>query len=700
MKKFILGCLLMISTTGFAKTANPEAAYSFLNNWSASAPTITKVNGDVISSRMLERYVKVGNDKVPVAVMTIGEIRAHSKKGVPTDFAGAIAKLMHIKHWKKETRGTYTAYEAEAPEAARFVKIFVSKDTKVYRYSMISMRTAFMLPTYYESEIIQREQMNDQKGVVDLEKPTSAVAQIYRLLLGSTPAEAMSLDDLLNILSSNASSVGTAADNVSTFTHTSVASVNNLTGTVSSGVTTLSNTVTSGVGTVVSTANNITGQVTSTVNSAVGNLGTIVSGAEKSASSDVNTINNAVNKVMNPVTEGKAFFGAALGYSLGAELAAFAGDGLVTACKEVFNAITGNLPESVKDGLNDQGQKAWADLERLSKEALELDKQMQLTMASLNLLTGKDVTDMDFGAEKYRIDYNLRQIRNAEDKLKSAQDRNVCFQAEKQENIKLLIVQNLEPILDSPRGKSADELCRSFDDLYQQWANVEMQIANARAVLMNNMAYMLTGAAKTAAKANKSSTTHYEDQENCQDLEKQINKDDSEIGKNNCYRNSIGMSDTCTNLFGIHDNDVATWNNCKDIVTMKQGRDVTSDQFISSATVRQASDMMRDSYKRLQSSYCEPDSTKPGCDGKQGSFAQIHDAMQARFAQVQAKCPNTIAKADPAANQAGAQKAAAVAASDVPMSSLPASQAPTASDAPGFFGQMGEHISNFLHSIF
>jgi len=721
----------MIGSTGFAGKAKPAAAYGFLSNWAAATPSVMTVNGDVIKSQMSERFIRVGTDTVPVAIMTTGEIRAKSKKGIPTDFEGSIAKLMGIKHWKKETRGNYVAMEAEVPGSARLVKVFVSKNPKVYRYSIVSIRTAFMLPTYYEAEILQRIQMKDDKGVAELEKPSSTTAKIYRFLLAPSSAQASTLDDLLDLASSSANSVSGAAKQVGTFTTTSVSAVNGLTGSVTTAganitgtmstvgtnltttASTLGNnvvtTVNNGVGNLTSTVNNGVGNLTSTANNVMSTASTTVTNATTSLHGDVTTASNAINNAsstadkdvkyaLNPVNDFKAALGAGLGYSLGTMLVQFAADGGAAICKQIFYAITGRLPDNVQNSLNDQGKQAWADLERLSKEALELDKKMQLTLMSMAALSGKNPINMyqSLPDKEIALQSDMRRLQGAMDNFKNTDTRNICIQAYREDAQQLLIVQNLQPIFAAPEVKRPQDLCNSFDDLYKQWASLELQIANARNILLKNMSFMITGAAKEAAKAGAQDFSPRQAGKNCAQLEDAVDKADSEIGKNNCYCGNGGISSKCYNACQKRVLSKGILDDCNSVVDMNKARDTDSDDVISMQAVKQSSDMMKDSYKKLVGSYCEAGSTQPGCNGDQGSFAKIHDALQDRFKYVQVACPNGITKAQPADVQAGAAKADAMENSDVPLASATGSQLPTSSDSPGFFSRLGSAIRNIF----
>lgn len=158
---------------GFSKanTKNLQGVLKAIgNNWISSENVSVNENGIHVATQMQQRLINLRGTVLPIATLTKGEIESPDGRGIPQDLSGHLAKVMGISHWKQEDRGAYVAYEAQVPQEARLVKLFVSKSKTKFRYSIFTVRMAYLLPLYFEAELIQRNHMSGNVDVVELEK--------------------------------------------------------------------------------------------------------------------------------------------------------------------------------------------------------------------------------------------------------------------------------------------------------------------------------------------------------------------------------------------------------------------------------------------------------------------------------------------------------------------------------------------------
>lgn len=607
--------------------------------WVASPKVISQMGGAQVSSQWSERVLPVRGKLVSVATMTTGEIKSSTGEGFPKDFTGALMQLTKIKQWKQEDRGSYVAYEALLPDQGRYLKVFVSKTKDSYKYSIASIRLAFMMPTYFEAELIQREAMGDIKGVADLQRSTFKYSAIYQMLV--SPANAVGVDWIVNYLS-----------NWQTIASNGVVSVNNVAGSVSAGAASI---------------NNVAGAVKTGATSIDG------------LSGSVDNINSTIKNFQSPGKMGKVAFvaglGGALGYGLGSVLVQFATDGAVKITRELYYALTGDLKPDVRELIKQRGQKAWNSLESLAKKSLELDLEMQTQLSAMYLAGGKDPMSLaDVEREIDLLQDKIKDIEKDKENNRSDSFRSTCNEQIRNMRSQLELLQNVAPILKRNRNEQA--LCASFDQMYDRWIDIEGELSAVRSIILNDTSAMISDAEATNREAAKDLTSG-KPEKNC-DFKERIRNAQNDVSNNGCVCNAAVFSGNCQSYCEILRNDQERNYVCQNMASKALNVDPIKQNAENS---RRALEKAK-SLERLQGQIVDSN----------GNYAKMQNQMTTHFREIMKACGSKTAVSEPADVQ-GQQKAESLLTGTLPIASASQDAVPARAEGRGFLSGLWKAIS-------
>ncbi len=703
MNAYVLGLLILLSSSlGLAKSASPEAISSIEKNWATSDKYSISEGGVEVTTQGRQRMIRLRGNIIPVATMTSGEIKSPTGKGIPKDLAAEMSKLMGIKAWKKEDRGSYIAYEAPAPNDARLIKLFVSKDKKNFRYSVASIRIAYMLPTYYEAELLQRQQVEGTKAVASLELNKNWSRLFDFFVSSAYAADGFSLANLTSGYNGSIPNINIDSGALSGVT----GSLNGLTSSVSGirgsvdGLAGAGNNIAGAGNNVASSINNASGAVDRLSGEAHSIQGTIANSTDVMKNS-VSDINSTLKGFQDPKTFFKIGLASGFGYTLGSMLVQFATDGAATLVKKIFYEVTGQMDPATRERMTGRGQKAWDDLQKLSEKVAEIDKNVQLRLAVLASLNGKDPLTVANELEDRRLllESDIRKMQSSMDKSSDTASRMQCSAAIREMSQQVELLKQMQPILQSEQPRSQAELCAGFDRMYQQWANVELQMHNARSVLLQDMVGLATGAEKATQEANKSLASDRKKRNECKDSK--LDDMNDLVSQNNCSCQSASTTQKCSYLCMEQQNYQDHQKSCLNMIAMSKTVDKDTDSLVESELIRQNTVMLEDSYGKLTRSYCVQGDTSGVCNGQDGSFSMIHSRMQNQFQQIQKACgSSTVVSASPRDILEGKRKAASLAASSQPIASASVSSLPQTSEGGGFFSNFFSKVGSFFKNLF
>lgn len=720
----ILVSIIFVGSMASAKGVDANTVFNKVqSNWVSSEDQKVSDKNATVTSRISQRLVYMRGNVIPVATMTSGEIVSKNGAGVPKDLAGHLAKLANITKWKKANRGTYTAYESYLPKTGEYLKLFVSNTNKkgVFKYSVATIRGAYMIPMYYEAELLQRKQMEGGKAVAELEKSgnvwtslfqyfvSPAYADIFSSIsswLGSAGSSsgASSLTDTLNNSSSNISSAANTASNalnnassaVNNVANTgnNIANAGNNLANAGNNIANTGNNIANSINGASSNASNIANQVTGEVKSIQGTI----AGASADMKQVGGEINDTLKGFQNPVTMGKVALATGFGYTLGSMLAQFAATGAVDLAKNIFYEVTGQMNPAMKDQVLSKGKKAWDQLSKLSEQVAEVDMNVQVRLAALAEVTGKDpsavLTDLD-----YKSGMMKRDLAKVTEALKNTDDpttNKACMVAQKQMEDQLEVWKAVRKIVQQPQQRSKADICSGFDDLYQQWTNAELQMRNARNVLMRNMYAIIADNSDTAAASKEEEIgfqANRKKQNRCAENDL-LDQATSQARGNDCdcsLNSSSPWTPVCASVCRQVVNYQAAVKSCQASLQADAAIDVNTENAELSDAVANSAKMLEESKVKLVKATCVAGSTKGLCDGKEGSFTKIRNTMQDQFNKVAAMCgtDSVISTSSPGDVAAGQKKAAEVLkAPEQPIADAPAADLPQASERGGFFSRI------------
>lgn len=708
---YVLGFLILLSSSlGFAKSASPQAILTIEKNWATSDKYSISDEGIQVTTQGRQRMINLRGNLIPVATMTSGEIKSATGKGIPKDLAAQMSKLMGIQSWKKEDRGSYISYEAAVPNEARLIKLFVSKNKTNFKYSVASIRIAYMLPTYYEVELLQRQQIEGSQAVAALESNQNWHRLFQFFVSPAYAADGSSLAGLagnfnnripnVNIDAGTLSGVKGSLDGLTTKVTSIKGSIDGIAG--------AGNNLASAGNNVAGAGNNIANSVNN-ASSSLNNLsaeagkiqGTIANSTDvmRNSASD---INSTLKGFQDPKTFFKIGLASGFGYTLGSMLVQFATDGAASLVKKIFYEVTGQMDPATRERMTGRGQKAWDDLQKLSERVAEIDKNVQLRLAVLSSLNGKDplIVANELEDRRLLLESDIRKMQNTMDKSSDAASRMQCSSAIREMSQQVELLKQMQPILQSEQPRSQAELCAGFDRMYQQWANVELQMHNARSVLLQDMVALATGAEKATQDASKSLASDRKKRNECKDSKLDVVKDF--ISDNKCSCGAATISQKCNYLCMEQQNYQDHEKSCLNMIAMSKTVDKDTDSLVESELIRQNTAMLEDSYSKLTRSYCVQGDTSGVCNGQDGSFSMIHSRMQNQFQQIQKACgsDSVVSASSPRDILSGKRKAASLADSPTPISSAAVSNLPTTSESGGFFSNFFGKITGFFKNLF
>lgn len=632
-------------------------------NWIASEVQESALPGVTLATQLQQRVFRIQGTAIPVVTLLTGELKASSGKGIPSDFAKEIGRLTGIQKWKFEDRKSYLAYEQVLPKEGKLIKVFVSRRGDLFKYSVATLRLAYMLPAYYETELLQRQHVGDTSVVVNL--PQGPRSLIELILPRAHAVDKSSISDIINRW--NLKEVGSSLSQVP-------GSINNLAGSVQNGANSL---------------DKLSGEM--------GKVQSTIATASEDTNRSVGQLNSTLKGFQDPKTFFKVGLATGMGYTLGSVLVQFATDGAVSIVKKIFYEVTGQLDPQTRDRISARGQKAWDDLEKLSLRVAEIDKNVQLRLAVMAELTGKDPLTVAEELEEKRIlmESDMRKLAKIMDESTDQNQRLQCAAAYRKMQEQVELWKAMRPLLQTEQPRSQAELCQGFDSLYQQWAMVELQMHNARSVLLNDTFSLMTGQEKAAREARQQLASDRKKANECKDNES-LDEAKSMIGKYDCQCQQPRGTQQC-NYYCIQKNNYEqSVQSCLNILKINQSLDQNAADTVQSELVRQSSKMLEDTYTKMAKSYCPAGDASGVCDGKSGSFEQLRDKMQNQFATILKACgSDSIVKAAPARDiVSGVKKGQTYMESDKPLASV--DQAPSRAEGGGFLSGIFSWLKNLF----
>jgi hypothetical protein len=677
--------IVLISLNVAAKTVVPKNPYLFLSRWVSSKPTTLEVGGEKKTMQYSQRFIQMGPDQIPVATMSLGEYVVKDPNRLPSDFAKEMGKFFGIKKWKQENRGSYTAYEAEMPEYSRFVKLFVSKKGNTFKYSLVSIRAPYLMPTYFEAEIIQRDQMGEGRSVASFEGPNGMFAQMLHLLVNpANAAVPTNYQDILGIINDLWAPLTNASGNL-----------------------------VKQVGSAQGTAVRISGDITK-------NVGVLSSTIDNNAVRVVNmasqfdgTVNRGIDTVQKTLSSGNvAKLGSIAGVTFGAGAAlggmavnAFSHlitDGVVPLAIKAYYEIVGELSPEVRKRIAEKAPKAWDDLQRFSFEAANIENKMAQQLGAMQWLAQFNPT-MSYEELNNQEKLLQKEYRKAIASL-DASDRNSeknCAAQVSDIEEKITYIQNLKVIIGRGGATKPQDICKTFDQMYSQWANVEVQLNNARNIFLRNAFIIVKDLQNEAAEAVADTKQRKKDN-TCEDespLLKQANKD---VADNKCDCTARIQNEDCANICETQRSYKRQDENCIQMARGIAKINRFEEQRITAQGLEQNSLMLKNAYDNFLGAYC--DSTKQDCKGNtDGSFKAVSDRMQTMFDKIFKLCGNNSIvrmKKDPAAAAAGEAKGEAAANSDLPLASMDARALPKPAESSNFVVRWAKSALSAITNIF
>jgi len=662
MEKILLAFLLLFSTTAFGQKAKKADPYFFLSRWAVGKKLVNESNGEKSTTQYRQRFVMMGDEQVPVATMTSTEIQLRDDKSPVPDVAKRVADLTGIKKWKFEDRGSYKAYEAELVEHTRYLKLFVSKQGKVLKYSLVTIRIPYMMPTYFEAELLQRDEIGAERNTANFAQPGSMFAQVYQLLVPT--AHAFTYADVLSVIRDVWAPGVNSVNGLSS-------EVGKINGTVANGV----NSFTSGVNTFNGTANRAIDQA--------GNI----NGTLNSLNSTARDINATARDKGNALKMGAALgVGAAVG-TLGVNLVThFITDVGAPLARKAYYELIGELTPEVQKAISERAPEAWKNLEFYTDKAAEIEKKMALQLGAMEWLARFNPTTSAEEIDKQLI-IKQSELKKAEARLdhaSSSSSQNICAGEVRQLQKEIAYLKAIMPVIKEGGPESAiraQDLCSTFDRMYGEWANVEMQLNNARSAFIRN-AYIITKdaeaagreAARDLAGSDRKKGNKCEDSPELKDAQNAISKKDCKCGTPDEAR------ENCAELCQTRTDYEAHIRSCLNMANLGGKVDESGDRARRASLLRQNSEMLENTYKNFLGTYC--DSKKQDCEGnKDGSFKALTDRMQTRFSAIFKMCGSktvvrTMKPANVDINDTAGLEAAK---KDVPISTLPKAAQPNAS---------------------
>jgi hypothetical protein len=687
IKQIVLTSLMLFSGAfAVAKTNAPVSTQKipFKANWVQSKKYTMQVGGTTLITQMHERIIPMADVAIPVATMTTGEITAKDAEDLPQDFIGGLGQLMKIKKWKEEKRGSYTAYEAVMPEYMRYVKVFVSKEKNTFKYSLVTMRVAYMLPAYFEAELIQREEIGDLKGVAELRKSNNTYARIYEMMV--TPAHAQNYgvvgNNLLNYIG------GWQPGQISQITQGARDAANNIGNSINNAASSLS-------------------RVEGTVNGFANRMESITTGAERTIDRNMASAtqrwdetnknwaesNRVANKAISPKTVATltlTALGTASAYNLGVH---FLTETIPYLARETYYMVTGNLKPEIREQMIAIGGKAWDDIDRLSVQAMELDLKLQAQVSAMEYASsGNFVNDMQ------KLQAIKANALKSYDFATSQETKVACMNVLKTMQTKIVFLEGVGSIIQAART-GRPEMCAGFDEMYRQWIQTEGALSIARdAILQNSTAVMK----KMNSKIAEASLQLASDRSLDTDCEKSpdLDRTDKQIAKEGCNDTAI-RSEICADLLQMRKYYLIPVQTCRNMEAGRKNLDPVKEEKDRARLMAATAQMMGDSYDRLLKSNCRIGVRNALCDGQStGLYANLKDDMSKNFKKAAAMCGNlsTIRIAPETDVHQGAQMAAAQMAGPQPLASNEKNH-PSPNQGGGFVSKIMDAIAKPLKWI-
>jgi hypothetical protein len=732
MKTFalLLGILFSLNVSAApAQKQNTE----YLKFWVTSDKKTTHGKFEDNTIQVRQRVMIVSTVPVQVATMTSGKIVAKDKAVLPTDFIGGLSTLLGIKKWRHEDRGSYTAYEAPEPKTNRYIKVFVSKKGNTFEYSIVSIRLPYLFPAYFESELLQRKEIDGGKSVADLYTSKSTFANYFRAVILGQDAHAMaSASDFLESW-------------ITKFWGPATTSVGGLTSSVVGGTGALNNASDS-----IRDGSNAIKGLTAEGDKIANNLADWKSTVDNGISS----VNRDVDKITDPKTLLKAGtaaglglgFGTAIGGALGNLLVHFVADGIAPLAKQLFYSVMGQMTEQQENQVKARSAAAWQNLADASKKVAEIERAMAIQMLELQASGARNpLTQTDANNMVESIDSYIRTTEKAQDASWNAEDKMVC--SAYLTDLKRMKNGILE--VSAYMGKNGPvrgpaDICRGFDNLYQQWVSAELELNNARNSLKKDMYYLIVKADDDADYSNTDITNQDTKINTCK-KNKGLVEANNDASKAGCTCEENPRPPACKSVCYRVEMQKIVVNNC---VGMAQTVPLTESEKNTSARLQaENSNMLSKTYASLNKSNCKiGQKASKYCTGKEdGMFTQMKSTMDTQFKDVQEKCGNkimaNIPEPDdddaPAATVTGAvanlqdtakkvtksvedvnatinaatlpktlamQKAARVDANNLPLASQPEENIPTPTESPAFqpktiLGSLKDSLINGVNKV-
>lgn len=561
-----------------------------------------------------------------IATVTVSE----NNTDTPETVLNLLKKSLGSEKWAADKIDGLDIYEKFDVQSMTLFRLAYNGKTK--QFSMASVKTRFLIPSYVELHLLQVESLTYKQS-----KATASF--LYDLLFSKAMA-----GDIANQVKNYLTDMGQEI-----FVPTNK-SINGVSASIESSGEKVSDSIIK------------TGDKTSaSIDRASGSL-------ERAA----DKIDTGVNKVTNTISKKNVAALASiatLSSSVTATLYTLFSSAAYTAARKLYYEAIGEFTAEEKRAKIEGFELAMKNFAELSPQIEEIDQKLTLLSANMKALTGEptEVTlaklDADIAAQKARL----------------TQGTSGC--AECLEKEVLLKVKELEYSKEIAKAAGIDtekkkgQICSEVDQMYSAWTDAELKVSLARKSIIQD-ARVFMGLVNNTAKVELSMQEQRKQNNACLDGVKSEISRISSADVAACDQDPFSARAVCRSLRANRLN----LQSCE-----MAGQALVTDDL--KATLAEASSLVNSKIANLSAQVSKLDCDENAKDGaclKPGVFTQVSTSFMQKFSGFAEQCPNRIfSKALPSAKGLAEKKAA-----ESMSLAAPTQAAPAKEESKSFFSKI------------
>lgn len=603
---------ILVASLVTSLTATASSKYEFKKYWVHKTLKSKTTTMQVYTKNSPLTYLK------GLGTITISENNKDSVDSVLYILKGALGK----ENWTTDKIDGLDVYEKFDTGSMALYRLV--HNTKTNQYSIGSIKTRFLMPSYIEMHLLQVEALTNKKS-----KTTASF--LYNLIfLKAVAADAVNPFDYVNTLNNTVTQIGklnTGLDNHADAMRDLSGSLDTTNVTIGNSTTQLQNTA--------AQLGNDTRATAATLQQSTDQVGKDLKDTAKTLQDSTAQVGDDLKntgkqfgddmkETISPENAAKIAAAAALSANLTNTLYHFFTTGTYTLARKAYYEAAGEFtPEEKKLRIQDF-EDSLKQFVELSPEVEKLDQRLSLAAASLSSLTKGNPTEITLA----EIDRDIARIRKS-----LTEGASICETCLSDAALKIGQLEEMKKVIKASGvdvEKKKGEICGELDRLFLSWRDTELNLANARASIIQN-AEVFMGLVSETASVQTAWQEKRKQKSACEEPDEDKIENYSYEEIEFCRKNPYSPRASCVTIRAVK----LKQNSCRVASQAKVTENLKARLEMSSARMNSSIGAFSQTLGTLD---CEAEDKNGNCVAP-GVYAKASESFQKRFEGFANQCP-------------------------------------------------------------